>query len=70
MKTGHWIVIAVIVGSLAFFAGYKAASASGIEPRHFDFVETGGYGATADELEGLDLDKQTKDYYKDLLHDE
>lgn len=70
MKTGHWIVIALIVGFLAGFVGYKTASATGIEPRHFAAVEAGGYGASESELESLGLEQKTQDYYQDLLKEE
>lgn len=70
MKTGHWIVIALIVGCLGAFAGYKTAVLTGIEPQHFAAVESGGYGASESELESLGLEKQTQDYYKDLMKEE
>ncbi len=70
MKTGYWILIAVLVGAVAGFAGYKVASASAIEPRHFAAIESGGYGASESELESLGLEQKTVDYYKNLLKEE
>ncbi len=70
MKTGHWIAIAALVGCLGFFGGFRAASATGIEPQHFEAVESGGYGASASELESLGLDQNTTNYYRDLLREE
>ncbi len=65
MKTGYWIVIALCVASAGMAAGYKVATATGIEPQHFAAVESGGYGGGAD-VDSLGLDKDAADYYKDL----
>ncbi len=66
MKTLHWILLAAIIGFAGFFGGYRAASATGIEPQHFEAVESGGYGASDSDLESIGLDKAMTDYYKDL----
>ncbi len=65
MNKGFWIVLAAVVFVVAFFAGYKASSASGFQVGYVEAAESGGYGATGDTpVEGID--KQTQEYYKDL----
>lgn len=68
MKTNLWITLAVVVGLLGFFAGYKASYSTGMQPGYFEAAEAGGYGGGGDKVEGLD--KATTDYYKSLQKEE
>ncbi|TAN45338.1 MAG: hypothetical protein EPN22_02865 [Nitrospirae bacterium] len=61
MKKNLWIIIAVVVCFLGFLMGYSTPS----------FIEAGMIGGGPNKVKaGAELDKGTKDYYKDLLKEE
>jgi len=64
MKTGYWIVIIMVAWLLSVAVGYKASSATGIQPGYFESAEAGGYGGGAATIEGIS--EEVQDYYKDL----
>ena len=68
MKTGFWILLAVVVGLIGATAGYGLSKKSGVQVGYFESAEAGGYGSTGDTVEGIDA--KTQDYYKSLYKDE
>jgi hypothetical protein len=68
MKTGYWIVLIMVAWLLSFAGGYKASSATGIQPGYFEAAEAGGYGGGETAIEGITTEVQ--DYYKDLYKEE
>ncbi|MEK6671898.1 MAG: hypothetical protein AABY42_00285 [Nitrospirota bacterium] len=67
MKTSLWIVLALIVGIMGFFGGYKISYVTGVQPGYFEAAEAGGYGGGG-AVQGLD--KATADYYQNLYKEE
>ncbi len=66
MKTGNWIIIAVLVWFVGFVAGYKISAKTGTEPGYFEAVEAAGYGGGS-ELEKLEgVSDEMMQYYKEL----
>lgn len=68
MKTGYWVLTAIIVWSIGFAIGYKVSSSTGIQPGYFEAAEAGGYGGGEETVEGLSTEMQ--DYYKGLYKEE
>lgn len=61
MKISLWIIIVVVVGFVGFLMGYSLPS----------FIEAGVIGGGPNKVKaGAQLDKQTADYYKNLLKEE
>jgi hypothetical protein len=66
MKSTQWLILAVLIWSLAFGGGYAVSAHTGTEPGYFSAVEAAGYGgATEEKIEGLT--DEVQDYYKNLL---
>ena len=64
MKTGHWVLVAIVLWAVGFAAGYAASSSTGVQPGYFEAAEAGGYGGGETTIEGIS--KEVQDYYKDL----
>lgn len=69
MRSGLWLVIAIIIGFLGFYSGYSISSKTGTEPGYFEAVEAAGYGGGGElKIEGISSDMM--EYYKSLTEKE
>jgi len=68
MKTGVWIVLAIIVWLLGFLGGYTISVRTGTEPGYFEAVEAAGYGGGGEKIEGISEEMQQ--YYESLTAEE
>jgi hypothetical protein len=66
----RWVAISVIALLLSFSLGFKVSFDQGIQPGYFEKAEAPAYGTGGGGGLGVDLDKATEEYFKNLLKDD